>query len=153
MEPAPAAANAKRKRGNQDYETNEQHRNLVRLLVAGGITYDRIAAAIDISESTLKRHYRQEIKVGQTEIDLLAVSALVRAMRGTGKEAVIAAKWWNQARMGWSEKITIDDPGANVPMRVEIELVGSADGAATPTHRDTGPRLPAGVLANIDLKG
>jgi len=129
---------------------------MVRLLVAGGIVQDRIATALDISERTLRQHYKREIKVGQTEIDAQAVGALVRAMRGNGKESVIAAKWWQQSRMGWSERIVIDDPAANTPMRVTVELVGPADSEAAKfgaEERDTGSRLPPDVLKNIELRG
>jgi hypothetical protein len=129
---------------------------MVKLLVAGGIIQDRIAAVLKISERTLRQHYRQEIRSGQTEIDAQSINALVRAMRGKGKESVVAAKWWQQSRMGWSERIVIDDPAANTPMRVTVELVGAADTESAKfgaEERDTGSRLPPDVLKNIELRG
>ncbi len=115
------------KLGRPAYVASDKDRVMVRLLCAGGITQDRIAVAIGVSAPTLRRHFARDIKVGQTEIDAQAVGTLVAAMRGGGKQAVAAAKFWCQSRMGWSERITVDDgKPANTPMRVIVELVGDA---------------------------
>jgi DNA-binding CsgD family transcriptional regulator len=89
------------------YIPTEQDRTLIRLLCAGGILQARIAVAIGISESTLRRHYRRDIKVGATEIDGLAVGTLVKAMRGGGKEGERAAEFWLERRVdGWRQPPT-----------------------------------------------
>ncbi len=64
---------------------------------------------------------------------------MVAAMQRGGKEAVIAAKWWMQARMGWTDRFIVDDgQPADTPMRVVIELVGDpAPAAAASTDRQT----------------
>ena len=100
---------------------------MVRLLTAGGVMQDHIAKAIGISAPTLRRHYSREIMIGQTEIDALAIATLVAAMRGGGMEAVIAAKFWTQCRMGWGEGTTVADDGKPVEtVRIIVELVGGA---------------------------
>lgn len=93
----------------------------------GGIIQEDIARALGITRRVLARYYKPQLDAGKATIDGLAVSAIVRAMQGTGKESFAAAKWWTQSRMGWTEKLIIDDGKlADVPMRVIIELVGDA---------------------------
>jgi hypothetical protein len=98
------------------------------LVKASGCPQNRvnpIATSLGISTPTLVKHYRGELRIGKAMMDALAISTLVAAMQRGGKEAVVAAKWWTQARMGWSEKVVMDDgkPG-DTPMRIIIELVG-----------------------------
>jgi DNA-binding CsgD family transcriptional regulator len=125
--PPGKSAPVARKPGRPPYETTDKDRTMVRLMCAGGITQDRIAAAIEISTPTLRKHYKRDIMVGGTEIDAQAIGALVTAMRSGGKQAVAAAKFWCQSRMGWSERMTDDDgKPADIPMRVIVELVGDA---------------------------
>ena len=125
---APALPLLPAKPGRPAYVASDKDRTMVRLLCAGGITQDRIAVALGCSEPTLRRHFARDIKVGATEIDALAVGTLVAAMRGGGKEAVAAAKWWTQSRMGWTERVTVDDgKPTNVPLRIVVELMGGPE--------------------------
>lgn len=66
---------------------------------------------VGISIPTLKKHYKAELLTGKSMMDGLAISALGAAMQRGGKEAVVAAKWWTQSRMGWTERITVVDGG------------------------------------------
>jgi hypothetical protein len=102
------------------------------MLCGGGVAETRIAITLGINFRTLAKHYRQEIAAGQNEIDALAVNALVRAMRGGGNQAVAAAKWWTQARMGWMERMEVSDGKPAGPMRVIVELVGDPLPVAEP---------------------
>jgi hypothetical protein len=89
---------------------------MVRMMVAGGIIYDDIAAAIGISRSTLKTRYKTELKAGGILANAMVIANLYRHATGdhpnaTANAAVTAAKWWTQARMGWSEKHEFSGPG------------------------------------------
>jgi hypothetical protein len=149
--PPPSRTQSQAKPGRPQYEPNDKDRTIVRLLCAGGITQERIAVAIGISEKTLRRHYKREILVGATEIDAQAIGALVGAMRGGGKQAVAAAKWWTQSRMGWVEKILVDDgKPADTPMRVIVELVGEAGAPRAEPAPRSGSRLPG---TEVELRG
>lgn len=109
----------------------------------GGIDQAQIARALGMTRRTLSKHYQVELAAGRGTMDGMAVTALAVAMQQGGKEAVAAAKWWTQSRMGWSEKLTIDDGKlADVPMRVIIELVGD------PAVADT---TPARTRAGFDV--
>jgi hypothetical protein len=125
---------------------------MVRLLCAGGIVLDRIAEAIGVPRHTLSKHFRAEIRMGATEIDAQAVGALVRAMRGGGRQSVAAAKWWTQARMRWTERIEVDDgkTPSDAPMRVIVELVGDA---AAPRDGQETARTGFRVPQDVELRG
>jgi hypothetical protein len=94
----------------------EQTRNMVELMVAGGIIYDDIAASLGVSRSTLKTRYKKELKSGGAIANMLVIGCLHRYATGrhqmaTANATVAAAKWWTQARMGWSEKHEFSGPG------------------------------------------
>jgi hypothetical protein len=94
------------------HEANERDRRMVRMMVAGGIIYDDIAAAIGISRSSLKTHYKRELKAGGILANAMVVGNLYRHATGDHPNAAVAAaKWWTQARMGWSEKHEFSGPG------------------------------------------
>lgn len=66
-----------------------------------------------------------------------------------------AAKFWCESRMGWSERITVDDGKlANTPMRVIIELVGDA---APPQVEQSAPKTASrysdDMRKNVQLVG
>jgi hypothetical protein len=105
----------------------------------GGIGQDQIAAALNITRPTLVKHYGTQLAIGKATMDGLAISTLALAMQRGGKEAVVAAKWWTACRMGWSERVILDDDKlTDVPMRVIIELVGDpVPVAAESTERQT----------------
>ena len=104
-----AASVAARQAGSPGLRGQQQGSHDGPAAVRRGITHDRIAVAIGVSEPRLRWHFARHIKVEQTEIDAQAVGTLVAAMRGGGKEAAAAAKFWCQSRMGWSERVIIDD--------------------------------------------
>jgi hypothetical protein len=122
------------------YEPTAKDRTMVRLLCAGGITQDRISVAIGISDRTLRKHYKRDILVGATEIDAQAVATLVGAMRSSGKGGVAAAKWWTQSRMGWVEKILVDDgKPADTPYASSLSSLARQHQAASYRHPETDP--------------
>lgn len=151
----PPAKPAPRKNGRPPYEPNDKDRTMVRLLCAGGITQDRIAEAVGISEPTLRKHYKAELLIGKAQMDALAVATLGKAMQRGGKEAVAAAKWWTQSRMGWSERGIVDDSKpADTPLRIIVELVGdAAPPRVEQSEPRTGSRLSGDVRKNLQLVG
>ena len=113
-----------RKAGRPQHVPDDFSKARVMAWSGGGIGQGEIAASLGISRPTLAKHYQQQLDLGKAAIDGLAISTLVSAMQRGGKEAVTAAKWWTQARMGWSEKLLVDDGRPKVPLRVIIELLG-----------------------------
>lgn len=114
-----------RKPGRPKHVPNEKGCRRVIAWSGGGIKQDAIAISLGISTPTLVKHYPAELRTGKARMDALAISVLVAAMQRGGKEAVAAAKWWTQARMGWSKMVIMDDgkPGDTL-LGIIIELVG-----------------------------
>jgi DNA-binding CsgD family transcriptional regulator len=84
-------------------ETREQ----VEILVAGGMRQWQIAAALRISEPTLREHYPEELDGGRARRDAVVIEALFRA----------AASGNVSAQKAWlSNKTDLEEPP---PMRVE----------------------------------
>lgn len=124
--------------GKPEHVPTPAMRAKVTAWTGGGIDQEQIAKALGIAPRTLSKHYKVELRAGRGTMDGMAISALALAMQRGGKEAVAAAKWWTQSRMGWSEKLTIDDVTAlkDIPMRVTIELVGDPAVADTTPARE-----------------
>ena len=143
----------KRKAGRPQHVPDDKSRRRVIAWSGGGIDQKLIAESLHISDPTLRKHYRAELRTGKATMDGLAISALAAAMQRGGKEAVAAAKWWTQARMGWSEKLLVDDGRADQPMRVVIELVGDPPPlAAESTDRQT-TRAAFDAARHVQLVG
>jgi hypothetical protein len=120
--------NTKRSRhGKPTHVPDKASQMRVTVWSGGGIDQALIAQSLGITRPTLVKHYKDELATGKATMDGLAVSALAAAMQRGGKEAVVAAKWWTASRMGWTERVIVDDgkPG-DTPMRVVIELMGDA---------------------------
>lgn len=158
---APAPPVTPGKRGQPPYEPTDKDRLAVKVMVAGGIEQAAIASVIGatpqrprgIDQKTLRKHFRHELDAGAPEMFGRVVASLF-SMATTGKN-VHAAKWITQARMGWSERIVVDDgKPADTPMRVQIEFVGEP---ATPRVEQSAPqsgsRLPDDIRKAVKLVG
>jgi hypothetical protein len=108
---------------------------MVRVMVAGGILQTDIGKVLGISHVTLRKHFRREIDVGAAEIAGRMVQSLVTMALGTETEDgkvdqqpnFNAIKWFTQAKMGWSEKVVVEDNRPHTQeMKVQIELMGQA---------------------------
>lgn len=138
--------------GQPAHVPDDKTRAKVTAWSGGGIELALIAKSLGISDKTLTKHYGPQLATGKATMDGLAISTLALAMQRGGKEAVVAAKWWTQSRMGWTERLLIDDgKPTDAPMRVIIELVGDA-----PADRETATaRTRQGFDASnlVDLVG
>lgn len=152
--PQPKPAPAPLARGRPVHDPDEKSRGRVMAWAAGGIDREYIAKGLGISETTLRKHYRGELVIGKAQMDGLAVNTLGLAMQRGGKEAVIAAKFWCQSRMGWSERVIVDDgKAADTPLRVVVEFVGDAPAPRVDQSARTGSRLPDSARQTVQLVG
>lgn len=165
----PQPAPPSRGRGKPLYVPTDKDRLTVRVMVAGGILHNAIADVLGISHVTLRKHFRREIDTASAEIGAQVVSSLITMAIGRpgrpetenapAQPAIPpnfnAAKWYSQARMGWTETIKVDDgKPADTPMRVIVELVGEAAAPrADQSAPRTGPRLPDDIRKNVHLVG
>lgn len=158
---------AKRPAHRPEYVPTEKDRLTVKVMVAGEIKQAAIAGVLGISLKTLRKHYRREIDTGAAEIGAQVVSSVITmaigrpARRATDKapaQSAVqpnfnAAKWYTQARMGWTEHIVVDDgKPADTPMRVVVEFVGEAAPARVEQAAPR-TRLADDVRKNVQLVG
>ena len=151
------------KRGQPPYVATERDQVTVKTMVAGGIDQAAIAAVLKISPKTLRKHFRHEINTGAAEINGLVVKSLIQMALGqkaaVGRPALPpnfnAAKFYAQARMGWSERVVVDDgKPADTPMRVVVEFVGEAAAPrAEQSAPQSGSRLPDDIRKAVKLVG
>ena len=155
-----------RKRGQPPYVPTDKDRLTVKVMVAGGIEQSAIAGVLGIALKTLRKHFRREIETSAAEVAAQVVASLITMAVGQkaapGRSALPpnfnAAKYYTQARMGWSERIIVDDgKPADTPMRVVVEFVGEAPvsgqspGVSGQTR--TGSRLSDDIRKNVQLVG
>ncbi len=118
--PSPTARPANR----PPHEPTKVDRDTVAAMVAAGIAQVDIARCCAVSEPTLRKHYKEEIRTGTTTLNTMVILAHIERIKAGDFQAI---KWWQQARMGWSERIVVDDGKlADTPMRVIVEFVGEA---------------------------
>lgn len=102
--------------GRPPYVVNDADRTFVERAVMAGSTILDIAAALNLHQDTLRKHYRYEIV---TSRERLKVEALRVMMDSLADGSLDAAKFVLARRAGWSEKSEVDH--------------SSTDGTMTPT--------------------
>jgi hypothetical protein len=169
--PAPVAAPAKP--GQPPFVPTDQDRQLVRVMVSGGIEAWAICECLSrkISKGTLRKHFRREIATGAGEANAAVIASLHKMAVGQRarpaqivngvqyhaqseiRPEVRAAQWWTQARMGWRETTEIANPPGE-KLRVVVEFVGdAADTGARPAAGGDGKRASDAARKSVDLVG
>jgi len=147
----PPAPPPKRPPGPPTHVPTAADRQTVSIMAAGGIAQEDIARARGLSPKTLRKHYRHELQTGATTLNTVAIIEHVKKIRAGDFQAI---KWWQQARMGWSEHIVVEDKPSDTPMRVIVELVGEAAQPRAETSAPrAGSRLPDDVRSSVKLVG
>jgi hypothetical protein len=117
---AAAASQTALKKPAHAYERTKEGALAVQLCKAGGFTDEQTAQALDISVSTLRRHYPDELASGGRAVMLAVIGNLVKiATKGEDKAAVTAAIFMLKCREGWNDKpatINVDATGNTAPV-------------------------------------
>jgi hypothetical protein len=149
---AAAPSPTKRPANRPPHEPTQVDRDTVAAMAAGGIAQADIARCRGISEPTLRKHYAEELATGMTALNTMVILAHIERIKAGDFQAI---KWWQQSRMGWSQRIVVDDDKpANTSLRVIVELVGEA--AAPPAEQiepRSGSRLSDDLRRNVQLTG
>jgi AcrR family transcriptional regulator len=80
--------------GRPPFEPNKSHRRQVSIAAGGGMTYEAIAAALEISVPTLRKYFAQELASGAAKRRLEILSAMFKAAKEgnvSAQKAYIAA--------------------------------------------------------------
>ena len=92
--------------GRKSHQSDERTRRQVKTLAGMGIPVVDIASVIGISSPTLRKHYPEELAVGQIEANAKVAQSLFRQATGD-RPNVAATIFWLKCRGGWRE---IPDP-------------------------------------------
>ena len=79
---------------------DEKSRLLVKSLSAVGIRYVDIAQKLDITDDTLRKHYRKELEDGRIDANASIGNTLFNQAKNGNTSAAI---FWLKTRAGWKE--------------------------------------------------
>lgn len=154
--PPPVAAP---KLGQPPFVPTDQDRQLVRVMVSGGIEAWAICECLSrkISKGTLRKHFRREIATGAGEANAAVIASLHKLAVGQRarpaqviggvqyhaqseiKPEVRAAQWWTQARMGWKEPPTLIANANDTPFAVSFRWADATPPAPEPDAPEDTP--------------
>ena len=109
------------------HQVTEKTRKQVEAASAIGIPQVDIARLLDITDKTLREHYRDELDNGGTKANINVGGALYSKATGGDTTAMI---WWTKARMRWSEKKQLEHSGeidGEITSRVVFEFTDEVD--------------------------
>lgn len=100
-------------------------RNFVMLGRACGLTDRQTAELIGISESTLRRHYAEELEHGAVRVNMMVASNIFKTATQTDdlKAANTAGFFWLKTRAGWNDRPTTEVGIESLgPVRVTLRI-------------------------------
>ncbi len=84
------------------------------------LPHDDIGAILGISDETLRKHYRAELGVGRAKGNLTVTDRLHKKAKDGNVAALI---FLAKVRMGWSEKIKVENSGPDGgPLKVYMSM-------------------------------
>ena len=121
------------------FEPTDQDRNTVRFMIIAGVPRETIAKCIrnphtgeSISETTLLKHFKEELEHSASDADQKVVGSLFRTATGepSGPQ-VTAAIFWCKTKLGWREVQRIEHGGSiaieNMTKEQLVAVLGQDD--------------------------
>lgn len=93
------------------HKPDDASRRQVEALAGYGVPEPGIADMVGIDPKTLRKHYRQELRIGHTKANSAVAQSLFRKATGDGHQSVTAAIFWAKTRMGWKETMVTEHSG------------------------------------------
>ncbi len=128
----PAKKKARGKGGRPSYEPTKVHRAMVKEMAGYGIKRTDISRVLDITENTLRKHFRDELDTGSTIANgKVAKSLYNNAVKHNNVSAQI---FWMKARAGWKETSKYEHGGPDgqpLPASPVDEIMRRIDGIAS----------------------
>jgi hypothetical protein len=125
----PDASPVKRKRGKQPHDITDERRHVVGIMIANGNSMAAVGRALQCSQDTLERHYRQQIRHGREDLRASVEMAMVRAAL-SGNVAAMKA-WLAHHYRDWRESLSSTQADAtaapsaeDVPVRFYLPANG-----------------------------
>lgn len=101
------------------HRPTEQTRSLVKTLSAVGIRYEDIASKLDITDDTLRKHYRKELDEGRIDANASIGQTLFQQAKNGNTTAAI---FWLKTRAQWKETDRVEITGADGKPVVDLSL-------------------------------
>ena len=95
--------------GRPAHSPDPQSRAFVEAGAMGGIPQDDLAAALGISDVTLRKHYREELDHGMTKANARVVQTAFQ--QATSGKSPAMTMFWLKTRMGWKETQEMEHSG------------------------------------------
>jgi hypothetical protein len=77
----------------------------------GGIPQVEIGKVLDVSDETLRKHYRDELDLGMTKANAKVVQTAFQ--QATSGKSPAMTMFWLKTRMGWKETQKVEHTGAD----------------------------------------
>lgn len=90
--------------GRPPHQRDERTARQVEAMAGYGIPVLQIARLVGMSETTLRKYYREEVELGAAKANAKVIESLFRKATGEGQGAVTAAIFWAKTRCGWRER-------------------------------------------------
>jgi hypothetical protein len=104
------------------HKPTDQSRMLVRRLSGMAVPHDDIAAMVEITDITLRKHYRADLDRGRAEANLAVTRALFKNATRENNPNVVAQMFWLKNRAGWKDMGIVTTPADSVNL-LTIEFV------------------------------
>lgn len=93
-----------RRQGQPAYRPSAKDRRTVKALATAGVEREAIAACIEVSVSTLKRHFKPELATAKVMNTAAVTESLVRMATDKKRPNVVAAMFYLKCQAGWMEE-------------------------------------------------
>jgi Spy/CpxP family protein refolding chaperone len=109
------------------YKPDDKSRKQILLMAGIGLTHDQIAKIMEISDETLRRHYKQELATAKTMLNTQVAGNLFNiATSKDHKNAVTAAIFWMKTRAKWKETLDLsNEDGSLKPEPVQVAVMNA----------------------------
>ena len=94
--------------GRPEYNRTESDAKNVEALVIAGVPQSRIARVLKISETKLRKHYREELDISKAKANAIVSQALFKSAKDGNVTAQI---FWLKTQAGWREKNHLEITG------------------------------------------
>jgi predicted ArsR family transcriptional regulator len=100
------------------HNPTEETKKVVKMLSAVGTRYEDIAAKLEITDDTLRKHYRKELDEGRIEANASVAQTLYQQAKNGNTTAAI---FWLKTRAQWRENDRLEVTGADgAPMQMVV---------------------------------
>lgn len=96
--------------GRPRHQPTNETRQMVEVLAGYGVKHLEIAAAVGISDVTLRSRYKRELASGAARVEAKLVGNLLKLASGKDGTALKAIMFSLQCRFGWSQYAPVHEP-------------------------------------------